>query len=79
MDLSGVSITYPDNLENFVNIEVIEDIPEKIFIIPYRDRIQHKTIFLHYMKTILEGQKYRIYFVEQNEKRNFNRGALKNI
>jgi len=79
MDLSGVSITYPDNLENFVNIEVIEDIPEKIFIIPYRDRIQHKTIFLHYMKTILEGQKYRIYFVEQNDKRKFNRGALKNI
>lgn len=56
-----------------------DKIPEKIFVVPYRDRVEHKTIFLHYMKHILEGQNYKIYIVEQNDKRNFNRGALKNI
>lgn len=56
-----------------------DKVPEKIFVVPYRDRVEHKTIFLHYMKHILEGENYKIYIVEQNDKRHFNRGALKNI
>lgn len=54
-------------------------IPDKIFVVPYRDREPHKTIFSHYMTYLLEGQNYEIYYIEQNDKRHFNRGALKNI
>ena len=67
MDVSGIST------------DISKNIPEKIFVVPYRDRKQHKAIFLHYMKYILEDENYEIYFVEQNDKRHFNRGALKNI
>ena len=56
-----------------------DNIPDKIFIVPYRDREQHKTIFSHYMNHLLEGQNYEIYYIEQNDNRHFNRGALKNI
>ncbi len=54
-------------------------ITDKIFVVPYRDREPHKTIFSHYMTHLLEGQNYEIYYIEQNDKRHFNRGALKNI
>ena len=57
-------------------------VPEIIFIIPYRDRHQQRFVFEKYMDYILEDYKkntYEIYFVEQCDKRDFNRGALKNI
>ena len=56
--------------------------PSIVFIIPYRDRPEQKFVFEKYMNYILEDYKksdYAIFFVEQQDNRSFNRGALKNI
>ena len=53
-----------------------------IFIIPYRDRLQHKSFFMRHMKYILEDipeHEYKLWFIHQLDHRPFNRGALKNI
>ncbi len=55
-------------------------VPKRIFIVPYRNRIQHKFFFSKYMSFILEDKKdYEIYFSHQCDARTFNRGAVKNI
>jgi hypothetical protein len=55
-------------------------IPKRIFIVPYRNRIQHKFFFSKYMSFILEDKDdYEIYFSHQCDARTFNRGAIKNI
>lgn len=55
-------------------------IPKRIFIVPYRNRIQHKFFFSKYMSFLLEDkQDYEIYFSHQCDARTFNRGAVKNI
>lgn len=54
------------------------EVPEKIIIVPYRDRKAQKKVFMSIMPEMFEGE-YRILFVHQNDKRNFNRGAMKNI
>jgi hypothetical protein len=55
-------------------------IPKRVFIVPYRNRIQHKFFFGKYMSFILEDKKdYEIYFSHQCDARTFNRGAIKNI
>lgn len=57
-------------------------IPKKIFIVPYRNRIQHKFFFCKYMSFLLEDmatEEYEIYFSHQCDARTFNRGATKNI
>ena len=60
-----------------INLEII---PSVVFIIPYRNRHQHKIFFLTYLTSILpETLKYEIYFSHQCDIRSFNRGATKNI
>lgn len=55
-------------------------IPKRIFIVPYRNRIQHKFFFSKYMSFLLEDKDdYEIYFTHQCDARTFNRGAVKNI
>jgi hypothetical protein len=54
--------------------------PKRIFIVPYRNRLQHKFFFCKYMSFILENcDDYEIYFSHQCDARTFNRGATKNI
>ena len=53
--------------------------PSTIIIVPYRDRASHRTIFLKHMPDILLGIDYEIVIVHQDDRRPFNRGAIKNI
>jgi hypothetical protein len=55
--------------------------PKLIFIVPYRDRQQHFEFFNKHMKNtvLLNKTDYKIYYVEQCDTRDFNRGAMKNI
>jgi hypothetical protein len=63
-----------------VSIEKATPPPSRVFIVPYRDRIQHKFFFSKHMSFILEDDPdYEIYFSHQCDTRSFNRGAAKNI
>ena len=58
--------------------------PTIVFIIPYRNRPQHKYFFLNYMTQTVIADKYpkeqvEFYFAHQHDRRTFNRGAMKNI
>jgi len=56
------------------------EIPKRVFIVPYRNRKEHKFFFTNQMSFILEDQTdYEIYFSHQCDERQFNRGATKNI
>jgi len=57
-------------------------IPKLVFIVPFRNRVEQKQVFDNVMPTILEdipSTDYKIYFVQQCDARDFNRGAMKNI
>lgn len=59
-------------------------VPHTVFIVPYRDREEHKKIFLNKMEEVFEYYNWKkedvhIYFSHQKDKRLFNRGAVKNI
>jgi len=56
------------------------NVPKRIFIVPYRNRLEQKFFFSKQMTFILEDTPdYEIYFSHQCDNRNFNRGATKNI
>jgi len=57
----------------------MNSIPELIFIVPFRNRKSQLNVFLNHMKWLLEGKKYEIIISHQNDKRFFNRGAMKNL
>jgi len=70
--------------ENNISIEIInaqdKKTPKVIFIVPYRDREQQLSFFQRHMKYILEDKKdHEIYYSHQCDKRDFNRGGMKNI
>ena len=50
--------------------------PKIVFIVPYRNRPQHKFFFSTYMTSILKDRDdYEIYFSHQCDVRTFNRGV----
>jgi len=56
--------------------------PDLAFIIPYRDRERQKEQFTVHMKKLLANNdvnNYVFLFVHQNDRRIFNRGAMKNF
>jgi hypothetical protein len=63
-------------------IEKTKEVPRLVFIVPYRDREQQQIFFRNHMKMVLEDMspsEYKIYYIHQCDKREFNRGAMKNI
>jgi len=57
-----------------------QKIPKRIFIVPYRNRLEQKFFFSKQMSFILEDDDdYEIYFSHQCDNRHFNRGGTKNI
>lgn len=58
-------------------------IPKVVFIVPYRNRPQHKFFFSNYLNSIMQESSlkdnYEVYFSHQADSRGFNRGATKNI
>ena len=67
-----------NEVETTQKIESIA-VPEKVFIVPYRDREPHKLVFSRVMPYILGVSNYRILFIHQADTRPFNRGGIKNI
>ena len=62
------------------NSNGVNKVPKRVFIVPYRNRVQHKFFFSKYMSFILEDcDDYEIYFSHQCDARTFNRGATKDI
>lgn len=55
--------------------------PEIVFIVPYRNRPQHKYFFSNYINVVMQNTNmtYEVYFSHQCDARAFNRGATKNI
>ena len=58
-------------------------IPKIVFVVPYRNRPQHKFFFSNYINTMMIQSNlkddYEVYFSHQCDARGFNRGATKNI
>jgi hypothetical protein len=58
--------------------------PHTVFIIPYRDRMQHKVLMDKYIVDLKASRNwsdkdFQAIYVHQCDKRPFNRGAMKNI
>jgi hypothetical protein len=48
-------------------------------IVPYRDRQSHLEVFVPYMEEYLKDYNYKIFVIEQNDDKPFNRGKLLNV
>lgn len=48
-------------------------------IVPYRNREEHLSKFLPHMEKFLKGVDYKIFIIEQEEGKPFNRGKLLNV
>jgi len=58
----------------------MSNVPDIVFIVPYRDRLTHMKLFIQNMtENILLTENYEIYFAHQKNKMPFNRGGMKNI
>lgn len=62
----------------------MELIPKIIFIIPYRDREEHLKCYINHINKTKKYYNWnngymKFFFIHQKDKRNFNRGAMKNI
>jgi hypothetical protein len=70
------------NLPCDASLSIVEIVPKLVFIVPYRDREQQYKFFSNHMKMILEDipiDDYKFLYLHQNDNREFNRGAMKNI
>lgn len=59
-----------------------ETIPKMIFLVPYRNReneLNHFKYFMRYILQDISNSEYEIFYVHQNDRKPFNRGAIKNI
>lgn len=73
-----------DTVSNTVSSTVsnINKPPKFVFIVPYRNREQHRVFFSTYIQKIMEdvpADDWMYYFVNQTDTRPFNRGGMKNI
>lgn len=63
----------------------MSDIPNTIFIVPYKNRPTQKIEFIKYFNKIIEKNSNlnknstKLFFINQNDNRIFNRGGIKNI
>ena len=58
------------------------EVPKVVFVVPYRNREKHLNLFCRQMAYVLEDtpeQSHQLLIIEQNDDRDFNRGAMKNI
>lgn len=64
------------------NEKTMSAVPKIVFIVPYRDREQHRIFFENYIPIIMSDynrEDWEYYFIHQCDQRPFNRGAMKNI
>ena len=73
---------YPNENITFSVDNPAPQTPNLVFIVPYRNRKQQYEFYSNHMKVILEdlpANSYRILYIHQQDQREFNRGAIKNI
>jgi len=69
-------------IEPVIEPIIEQKIPKIVFIVPYRNRLEQYKFFSKHMTEILEDmntEDYKIFYIHQNDTRDFNRGAMKNI
>jgi hypothetical protein len=60
----------------------VPKVPKFVFIVPYRNREQHRVFFNTYIHKIMEdvpSEDWTYFFIHQTDQRPFNRGGMKNI
>ena len=78
----AIDDVYPQENITFSIDNPTSTTPSLVFIIPYRNRQKQYEFFANHMKTVLEDldpNSYKILYIHQQDDREFNRGAMKNI